>query len=506
MDTKLSPKTATAMQDDVLLLYAELSSAQTRAVQRRLQAGALVLMAKGVATSAPAAQWPALIARERVRVLAALLPEAVLGYRSAFNGGLPDDGVLYLSGTYNRTLALPGLTVSVHKGAAAQAGDMPMQGRDLYFPSEPRLLLENLTQSRGLAKKSVGRQAVESRLLSICDTRGEDALQRLREAASALAPALGFAKEYALLDALVGSILRTRASQLTTVAGKARTARIPYDAPYDGDRLALLEKLAAALRANPLRQPAEVALSPQARTHFAFLESYFSNFIEGTEFDVQEARAFALDGKPIADRPKDSHDILGVLRQAVSPAWAMQTLAAGEPVLAQLRARHADQMAQRPEVSPGEFKVKANRAGNTEFVDPVLVRGTLVEGSKILPSVPAGTARALLAMFLVAEVHPFADGNGRLARLVMNAELSAVGACRIIIPTLFREEYLDCLRVLTRSHDPAPFIAAMQKIQAWTAAFDYQNMDQVISTMQRCHAFERSRVQYELLTPKNMGA
>jgi hypothetical protein len=80
-----------------------------------------------------------------------------------------------------------------------------------------------------------------------------------------------------------------------------------------------------------------------------------------------------------------------------------------------------------------------------------------------------------------------------------------VGACRIIIPTLFREEYLDCLRVLTRSHDPAPFIAAMQKIQAWTAAFDYQNMDQVISTMQRCNAFERSRVQFELLTPKKYG-
>lgn len=501
MNTKLLLKNTTTSPDDALLLYAELNSAQTRAVQRRLQAGTLVLMAKGIATSAPAVQWPALIARERVRVLAALVPGAVLGYRSAFNGGLPEGGVLNLSGTYSRTLALPGLTVAVHKGAAAQAGDMPMQGRDLYFPSEPRLLLENLTQSRGLVKKSVGRQAVEARLLSICDTRGEDALQRLREAASSLAQALGLAKEYALLDALVGSILRTRASQLTTVAGKARTARIPYDA----QRLALLETLAAALRANPLRQPAEVALGTQARTHFAFLESYFSNFIEGTEFDVQEARAFALDGKPIADRPKDSHDIMGVLRQAVSPAWAMQTLAAGEPVLAQLRARHADQMAQRPEVSPGEFKVRANRAGNTEFVDPVLVRGTLAEGAKILPSVPAGTARALLAMFLVTQVHPFADGNGRLARLVMNAELTAVGACRIIVPTLFREEYLDCLRVLSRAHDPAPFVAAMQKIQAWTAAFDYQDMDQVINDMQRCNAFERSRVQFELLTPDGTG-
>jgi len=69
-------------------------------------------------------------------------------------------------------------------------------------------------------------------------------------------------------------------------------------------------------------------------------------------------------------------------------------------------------------------------------------------------------ARALLAMFLVAEVHPFTDGNGRLARLVMNAELSVVGASRIIVPTLCREEYLDCLRVLTRQGEPAPLFAS----------------------------------------------
>ena len=372
-----------------------------------------------------------------------------------------------------------------------------MQGKNLYFPSEPRLLLENLTPSRGPVKKSAGSEAVETRLLSICDSRGEDALPRLREAARSLAPLLGFDRQFTVLDSLVGTILGTRSAQLATVAGKARTAQ----SPYDPDRLELFEKLAIKLRAVTLRQPREVAITSQARMNFAFLESYFSNFIEGTEFDLQDARGFVLDGKPIGERPKDSHDVIGVFQQILSPAWANQTLSSGESVLAQLRARHADQMAARPEVSPGEFKAKTNRAGNTEFVDPKLVRGTLVEGSRILPSVPAGTARALLAMFLVSEVHPFTDGNGRLARLVMNAELSVVGACRIIVPTLFREEYLDCLRVLTRERDPMPFIAAMQKIQVWTATFSYEDIDGAIGAMKACNAFERSRVQFQLLTP-----
>jgi len=106
-----------------------------------------------------------------------------------------------------------------------------------------------------------------------------------------------------------------------------------------------------------------------------------------------------------------------------------------------------------------------------------------------------------MAMFVVAEVHPFTDGNGRLARLAMNAELSVVSASRIIIPTLYREEYLDCLRVLTREGNPKPYLDAMQHIHAWTAAFDYDDLDKVIADMKACNAFQRSRNQFKLLFP-----
>ena len=486
-----------ATTDTALILYAEQSAAHIRAVQRLVKSGQLQRIVPGLVSSSQPQDWPMLIARERLRVLAALFPGAVMAYRSAFNGGLPEEDTLHLIGSYRRSVSLPGLTVHVWKGPPAALGDAPMLGRNLYYPSSSRLLLENLTPSRGTAPKAVGRDAVEQRLLGICDARGEEALSALREQARSMASILGLAYEFSVLDDLIGSILGTRASRLKTAAGIARTALVPYDP----DRLALFEQLATQLRSTPLQQPAAVAFSARARSHFAFLESYFSNFIEGTEFDVQEARGFVLDGKPVDQRPKDSHDVLGVYRQALDLGWANQTLASGEAVLTQLRARHADQMRERPEAGPGEFKVKANRAGNTEFVDPRLVRGTLMEGSKLLPTVPAGTARALLAMFLVAEVHPFTDGNGRLARLVMNAELSVVGSCRIIVPTLFREEYLDCLRLLTRHGEASPMLAAMQKIHQWTAAFDYEDLDQVITHMARCNAFERSLIQFKLLTP-----
>ena len=469
-----------------------------RSAQRGLKSGQLQRIAPGVVTAAPTESWPALIARERLRILAALYPNAVIGPSTAFNGGAPSqDGLFVLTYSYTKRVELPGLSVQLAKGGKPTQGDMPMMGRNIYFPSLPRMLLENLLIARGQVKRSVGRAEVEQRLIALCDARGEDMLNELRDQARLLSQTLNLDREFKILSELIGAVLGTRKTIMASATGRARMADIPLDA----NRIGLFEQLATALRARPLTHVDKPVKTEAARTHFAFLESYFSNFIEGTEFDIHDARGFVLQGEPITTRPKDSHDIIGVFRQALNPGWANQTLSSGEPVLNQLRERHADQMRERPEVGPGEFKTQANRAGNTEFVLPKLVRGTLIEGSKLLPTVPAGSARALFAMFLVAEVHPFADGNGRLARLVMNSELSVMKNCRIIVPTLFREEYLDCLRVLSRQGDAKPFLDAMQWIHQWTGSFDYEDLDRTISEMARCNAFERSRTQYQLIKP-----
>lgn len=111
--TLLDPKKTT--NDTELLLYAELGPAAIRAAQRRVLAGQLTRILPGMASSCQAQDWPALIARERLRVLAALFAGTVLGYRSAFNGGVPEDGVIHLIGSYRRSVSLPGLTVMLWK-------------------------------------------------------------------------------------------------------------------------------------------------------------------------------------------------------------------------------------------------------------------------------------------------------------------------------------------------------------------------------------------------------
>ena len=117
-----SRKKATPPASD-LLLYSEMSRAEIRAAQRRLAAGELHRIAAGVVTARPEEDWPALIARERIRVMAALFPNAVIGPRTAFDGGGPNpDGVVYLTYTYMRAVPLPGLTIQLVDGPGPAAG------------------------------------------------------------------------------------------------------------------------------------------------------------------------------------------------------------------------------------------------------------------------------------------------------------------------------------------------------------------------------------------------
>ena len=148
----------------------------------------------------------------------------------------------------------------------------------------------------------------------------------------------------------------------------------------------------------------------------------------------------------------------------------------------------------------GEFKEQNNFAGQTRFVESGLVRGTLLEGVKLASSVPEGMARAIFYAFLVSEIHPFSDGNGRLSQLMMNAELSRLGLCRIIIPTLFHEQYVDAQRALTRRNDPDPIIHALGKIARWGSLFDYKDLHQVVASMRAANAFEEDPREFKLLS------
>jgi hypothetical protein len=84
---------------------------------------------------------------------------------------------------------------------------------------------------------------------------------------------------------------------------------------------------------------------------------------------------------------------------------------------------------------------------------------------------------------------------------MMNAELSRLGLCRIIIPTLFHPQYVDCQRALTRTNEPEGFIKALVFAARWCAGFDYANLPALIAALRHTNAYEESPAQYRLLSP-----
>jgi hypothetical protein len=231
------------------------------------------------------------------------------------------------------------------------------------------------------------------------------------------------------------------------------------------------------------------ARSPVAEATLAFFEAYFSNFIEGTEFEVAEAVDIVFRGVIPSERPQDAHDVLGTWRIVGDSSEMRQVPSSYADLVRLLQARHASIMELRPEKGPGRFKTTGNRAGATTFVAPELVEGTLEQGVDLWRSLEMPFQRAVFMMFLVSEVHPFADGNGRTARIMMNAELVSGSEERIIIPTVYRSNYLSALKVLSQSGVPEPLIRTLDFAQKWTAAVAWGELEQTRRELEGCNAF-----------------
>ena len=126
--------------------------------------------------------------------------------------------------------------------------------------------------------------------------------------------------------------------------------------PYDQDRLHLFRQLADSLRQSPPQnRPVPDPRGPRY-AHLPFFEAYFSNFIEGTEFELDEAVAVVYDGKQIPGRTDDSHDLLGTYKVVADLAGMTVLASTPEEFLQLLRSRHATIMGGRPGSGPGSSK------------------------------------------------------------------------------------------------------------------------------------------------------
>lgn len=467
------------------IIFGSSNATRSGEIARAVKAGKMRKLATKIYTDDLKSPPEDLIRRHRLEIAAHFYPGAVISHRSALEGNVSPGGKLHLTieSTATPVRVLPGLEIRVWRGPAAQTDDIKTsfgEHEQLFTASQARALLENMQIARARGEdepKTLSEEVLERWLDRQIRTFGADWLNQMRAQTAVLAERFGWAREQnefeSLVDALQG---KKSAYQPATELARARAV----GRPFDPDRDLLFRNLQARLAAETFK---ELPNPPAAEfDNRAFWEAYFSNFIEGTKFTVEEAQAIVYNGAGAPairhQRPEDAHDVRETYRLIVDPNISADVPMDPRVMIDLIKRRHARMMASRAKVEPGVFKKKKNVFGSRIFVAPDLVDETLIRAWPAGRSLPSATGRALYVLFLLAEVHPFNDGNGRISRLGMNAELEAAGQARLILPTSCRTDYLTVLEALTASADPEPYIRFGHKLVDLNSQMPFGSFDE----------------------------
>ncbi len=470
------------------IVFTSSNAAEARRLSRLVQKGELLKIAPKIYTGNLHKSPEILIHENWRKIVAFTYPGAVVSHRTAFIGGQIIDNTVFITTRLTKNINLPGLTIRALKGHSATEYDMALPEDGLFMSSEARYLMENLQAGRAgkTISKSVGVEKVERYIEKIIRNRGEQAINKIRDQAREVCNSLELVQEFHVLDKIISALLMTQTDYtLQSDVALSRAAGMPYDP----DRLNLFEVLFTHLRDCYVNKVLW-EINDDAWRNAAFYDAYFSNYIEGTDFLIDEAKSIVFEGQIIEGRISDSHDVLGTYRVLNDHTEMYNRPGTADEFIHFLKHRHHVIMGFRNEINPGEFKNVGNRAGNTEFVDPELVTGTLKKGFNFYQQLDDGFQKAAFIMFMIAEVHPFIDGNGRLARIFMNAEMISGGQSRIIIPTVYRDDYLLTLRRLTRETDADPYVRMLARAARFTASIDFSNLNTAEHQLEECNAFK----------------
>jgi hypothetical protein len=91
--------------------------------------------------------------------------------------------------------------------------------------------------------------------------------------------------------------------------------------------------------------------------------------------------------------------------------------------------------------------------------DPASVRDAMQALFELLEKETEPSVRAVLGHFMFVYIHPYLDGNGRIARFLMNAMLASGGYPWTVIPVEKRNSYMEALEKASTDQDISAFAA-----------------------------------------------
>ena len=209
------------------------------------------------------------------------------------------------------------------------------------------------------------------------------------------------------------------------------------------------------------RRPLSASAVAKLKEHYDVEWTYHSNAIEGSTLTLQETQVVLQHGLTVSGKPLREH------LEAINHKHAIdyvETLAreAGPSTERDIRQIHALVLRTIDDEEAGRYRRTQVLITGSAHVppDPIAVPGLMGdlaawingEAAKLHP-----VKHAALAHFRLVDIHPFIDGNGRTARLLMNLLLFRDGYPLAVIRAGDRLAYYE---MLEKAHagNTSPFV------------------------------------------------
>ena len=182
--------------------------------------------------------------------------------------------------------------------------------------------------------------------------------------------------------------------------------------------------------------------------------TYTSNAIEGNTLTLRETAELIEHGITVGG--KSLRDHLEAVDHYNAVLW-MREVAAGDAPVDEAMVRELHRrivFRSQPDIGGVYSRFPRRIAGSpVVFPNPVKIPALMREYGEWLLGAPPEPAASFEAHFRLVAIHPFSDGNGRTARLLMNLLLIRGGYPPVAVRPEDRKTYLDALEHASMRRD-----------------------------------------------------
>lgn len=214
----------------------------------------------------------------------------------------------------------------------------------------------------------------------------------------------------------------------------------------DTDLGSWIERIAASKARLDALRPLKLGALDAVRKHFDVELTFTSNAIEGNTLTLRETaevieQGLTIGGKPLRDHLEAQDHYAAVLWMR---ELSVERAEIGESVVCELHRRIV--LRSNPDIAGVYSRHPRRVAGSAAiFPAPAKIPDLMAQFGRWLAAQPASLEAAFECHLRLVSIHPFADGNGRTARLLMNLVLLRAGFPPVAIRPEDRLAYLAAL-------------------------------------------------------------